>query len=273
MLSPLSAQNVFETFKDTRVINSHSVETLKKSQLDIRIGHRFGDFAGSSGGWQTFYGLENAADIMIGLEYGVTNDLTIGINRAKGSGPLKRLVNGIVKYRLLKQKKDSGSPFSVTLLSVTSASTMAKSNDPEVINYFADFSHRFVYTGQILIARKFSDRFSLQVIPSYTHRNIVGHLDENGLISLGFATRIQLTKVLGLVIDGTFPFSELRTTENGYYPAIGVGFEIDTGGHVFQVNFTNSTGITETDYIPHTFSNWGDGEYRLGFTISRIINL
>ncbi len=270
----LNAQeDVFETFKDTRVINTHSVETLHSGKMDIRIGHRFGNLVGSSGGWQTFYGLENAADVMIGVEYGISRSLTVGINRTKGSGPLKRLVNGIVKYKLLKQKEDDSMPLTLTVLGVASASTMGKSTNPEVLNFFSSNSHRFIYTGQLLIARKFSDKFSLQVIPSYTHRNVVGFNDDNGLISLGFATRIQLTKVFGLIVDGTFPFSELRTSDNGYYPAIGVGLEIDTGGHVFQVNFTNATGISETDYIPNTFADWGEGEFRLGFTISRTFNL
>lgn len=264
---------VFETFKDTRVINTHSVETLHSGKLDIRIGHRFGDLVGNSGGWQTFYGLENATDIMIGVEYGVSRTLTIGLNRTKGSGPLKRLVNGIVKYKLLQQKKDNSMPITMTFLGVGSASTMAKSDNPEVLNFFEKTSHRFIYTAQLLIARKFSDKFSLQVIPSYTHRNVVGFNDDNGLFSLGFASRIQLSKVFGLIVDGTFPFSELRTSENGYHPAIGVGLEIDTGGHVFQVNFTNATAISETDYIPNTTGDWGEGQFRLGFTISRTFNL
>ncbi len=269
----ISAQETFETFKDTRVINTHSVETLRSGKLDIRIGHRFGDMFGTSGGWPSFYGLENATDILIGAEYGVTNDLTIGLNRTKGSGPLKRLVNGILKYKVLAQKEDGSMPFTFTLLGVASASTMPQSDNPEVLNFFESFSHRFIYTGQVLIARKFSDNFSLQVIPSYTHRNVVNFNDDNGLFSLGFATRLQITKVLGLIVDGTFPFSELRTSDNGYYPALGIGLEIDTGGHVFQVNFTNATGIMETDYIPNTQSDWSEGEFRLGFTISRTFNL
>lgn len=273
MLNFSKAQNTFETFKDTRVINTHSVETLQSGKLDIRIGHRFGDLVGDNGGWPTFYGLENATDIMIGVEYGVSQTLTIGLNRTKGSGPLKRLVNGIVKYKLLQQKEDDSMPVTMTLLGVASASTMAKSDDPEVLNFFDEFAHRFIYTGQLLIARKFSDNFSLQLIPSYTHRNVVGFNDENGIISMGFASRIQLSKVFGIIVDGTFPFSDLRTSENGYYPAIGVGLEMDTGGHVFQVNFTNATAISETDYIPNTRGDWGEGQFRLGFTISRTFNL
>ena len=263
-----------QTFKDTRVINTHTVETLEKRKLDIRIGHRFGDIAGDNGGWQSFYGLENAADILIGAEYGITNNITVGLNRTKGAGPLKKLINTSLKYRFLRQKNDESMPFSMAAHGLWSISTMEQdtSND-EVLNNFPEFSHRYMYTVQVLIARKFSNAFSFQVIPSYTHRNLVPYNDTNGLFSLGFAMRIQLSKVFGIIADATFPFSDLRTPENDYYAPLGIGLEIDTGGHIFQINFTNSRGIAETDYIPNTQSDWLKGEFRLGFTISRTFNL
>ena len=271
----LFSQNFTQrTFKDTRVINTHTVETLAKRKMDVRIGHRFGDLAGSSGGWQSFYGLENAADIMFGVEYGIMDNLTVGLSRTKGAGPLKKLINTSLKYRFLRQKKDESMPVSMTAYGLWSVSTMSKdTSNTEVLNNFPQFSHRIMYTAQILIARKFSDVFSLQVIPSYTHRNLVPFNDDNNLFSLGFAVRIQLSKVFGIIADATFPFSDLRTTENGYYPPMGIGLEIDTGGHIFQINFTNARGIAETDYIPNTKSDWSKGQFRLGFTISRTFNL
>ena len=190
-----------------------------------------------------------------------------------GTSGLRQNLNGIVKYRLLRQKSDNSTPFSLTLVGVNTLSTAEKIDNPDAIRSFSKFSHRLAYTVQGLIARKFSDGFSLQFIPSYTHRNLVDFDDENGIFSLGFATRIQLSKVLGIIADATFPFSDMRSSDNGFYPAIGLGFEIETGGHVFQINFTNATGVMETDYIPYTTSNWGDGEFRLGFTISRLFNL
>ncbi len=263
-----------QTFKDTRVINTHTVETLAKRKLDVRIGHRFGDIAGNNGGWQTFYGLENAADILFGLEYGIVDNLTVGLSRTKGAGPLKKLINTSLKYRFARQKKDNSMPFTMTAYGVLSCSTMAKdTSNTEVLNNFPEFSHRFMYTLQMLIARKFSNAFSLQIIPSYTHRNLVPFNDDNNLFSLGFAFRIQITKVFGIIGDATFPFSELRTKENGYYPPLGIGLEVDTGGHIFQINFTNARGIIETDYIPNTQSDWSQGQFRLGFTISRTFNL
>ncbi|MEM8907947.1 MAG: DUF5777 family beta-barrel protein [Bacteroidota bacterium] len=264
---------VHQTFKDTRVINSPSIETLQKRKLDFRISHRFGDLAGDNGGWSTFYGLENAADVLIGLEYGVTDQLTLGFSRSKGAGPLKQLLNGSAKYRILRQRKTEGAPLSITVFAMTSMSTAEKIDDPEVLNSFPKTAHRFANHISLIFARKFSNRFSLQVIPAYTHRNLVPSEDKNGLFSLGFATRIQLSKVFGVILDGTIPFSDLRNSDNGFYPPLGIGLEVETGGHVFQINLTNATGLVENDYIPNTRANWGDGEFRLGFTISRLFNL
>jgi hypothetical protein len=273
-------ETVVRTFKDTRIINTHSVETLPKRKLDVRIAHRFGDLAGDNGGFQTFYGLENVADVAIGVEYGAGDRLTIGLYRSKGAGSmpdgtpgLRQLVNGLAKYRLLYQAAEGGPPVSVTLMGMTTMSAAQKIDNPDAIRNFATFSHRFAYVGQALIARKYSDALSIQLIPSYTYRNITPFGDPNGLFSLGAGARIQLTKVFGLVADATFPFSSNRGAGSGFHPALGFGLEIDTGGHVFQVNITNATGLMETDYIPYTTSSWADGEFRLGFTISRLFNL
>lgn len=192
----------------------------------------------------------------------------------QGQAGLRQLVNGVFKWRLLRQAKGKGSPLTLTVLGVASVSTSKRiEGNPDVLRSFPNFSHRMAFTGQLLIARKFSDGFSFQLSPGYTHRNLVPFEDENGVFSLGAAARVQLSKVFGLIADVTVPFSERRTADNGFYPAVGIGLEIDTGGHLFQVNFTNATGIMETDYIPYTTSNWLDGEFRLGFTISRVFNL
>ena len=272
---------VYQTFKDSRIVNVQSVETLVKRRLDVRIGHRFGDLLGDNGGWPTFYGLENATDVMIGAEYGFTDNFTAGLYRTKGAGAmpqgqagLRQLINGVFKYRLLRQKEGKGTPVTLTVLGVGSLSTANRiADNPDVLRSFPDFSHRMAFTGQLLIARKFSDGLSLLIAPGYTHRNLVPFEDENGLFSMGAGARIQLSRVFGIITDVTVPFSSRRNTDNGFYPAIGLGLEIDTGGHLFQINFTNATGIMETDYIPYTTSSWLDGEFRLGFTISRVFNL
>ena len=266
---------IIETFRHTRIINSHSVETLPARKLDFRVVHRFGDFAGDNGGWPTFYGLESASDVSIGLEYGITDQIMVGISRTKGSGPLKQNINGLLKARIMTQERNGNLPFSLTVIGMTSVSTMQKSDIEGVLNFFAKGSHRLTSHFGLHFARKFSDRISAQFNAQWTYRNVVLTGDENDLVSLGGGIRAQLGKSVAILLDTTFPIlSDLRSGDNDYYPSLGIGFEFDTsGGHVFQVNFTNSQGIVETDYIPYTRSNWSDGEFRLGFTISRLFNM
>lgn len=277
IITSLGAQQnsdlVYETFKDRRVINNHSVETLPKRKLDIRIGHRFGNLAGLTGGWTTFYGLENSTDILTGFEYGITDALDFGVFRTKGSSELRQNVNALFKAKLMAQNENRN-PISVTVLGMGTVSTMQKSTAEGVISSFPSDAHRLSYHAQLMMARKFSSGFSLQVHGSWTYRNLVYDFDTNDLVSAGFSARVQVTRVMGIIFDSTFPFSSLRTEENGYYPALGIGFEFETGGgHVFQINLTNATGMSETDFIPNTTSNWAEGEFRLGFTISRLFNL
>ena len=131
MASSIYAQDegdvpVIQTFRHTRVINSHSVETLPARKLDFRVVHRFGDFAGDAGGWPTFYGLETAADVSIGFEYGVTDNVMVGLNRAAGSGPLKQNINGLLKFKLMNQEEPGNLPVSLAVVAVGSYSTMQK---------------------------------------------------------------------------------------------------------------------------------------------------
>ncbi len=273
-------KSTHQTFKDTRVINSQSVETIQKGILDFRIGHRFGDI---NGGWQTLWGLENAADVIFEFDYGLTDNIMIGLMRTKGSGLLKQNVSGLFKYRVLRQGERS--PFSAAFSGLMTISTMPKGTDPGRINFFPIFAHRVSYTVQAIFASKVSERFAFQISPQWTYRNIVPtasdrmFADTNGLPSVSGAFKFQLNKSFAFIFDMTIPFSEHRSEEDEdgerqfHYP-LGIGIEWETGGgHVFQMNLTNSTGIMETDYIPYTQSDWLDGEYRFGFTIARKFKL
>lgn len=271
----LSAQEiVYQTFKDTRIVNTHSIETLKAGMMDFRVAHRFGDVAGTAGGWKTLYGLENAADVSIGFDFGLTDKWMVGINRAKGAGPLRQNVNAFTKFRLMQQEDGGNKPFSITVLGATTISTQAKTESQGSLSSFTKGAHRLSYHLQVLFAKKFSPYFSLQGGGAWTYRNIVAFNDFNDLVSLSLSSRINFNKALGVVVDINYPLSELRTTENDYYPIIGIGLEWETGGgHVFLINLTNAQGINETDYLPYTQTNWLDGEYRLGFTIARLFAL
>lgn len=264
-----------QTFKDTRVINAQSIETLKKGHLDFRVGHRFGDLAGEAGGWQTFYGLENSTDVSIGFDYGLTEYTMIGLHRMKGSNQLRQLINLSIKQQLMREEENGDKPFGLAVYGMVSTSTMPNSPNPDLLSHFDIFIHRVGYHFQIILSKKFSNRFSAQIHPAWTHRNLApifegGVIDSNGLISLGYAGKVQLSKSTAIIIEGAFPFSPIRTPENGFYPPLGFGIEWETGGgHVFQINLTNSTGMSETDFLPYTEDDWTKGQFRLGFTVGR----
>ncbi len=265
-------EGLVQSFKDTRVINTHSVETLPARKLDVRISHRFGDFAGDRGGWPNFYGLETAADVLIGADYGVTDNLTVGLNRTKGVGTLSRLINTSVKYRLARQKV-GGNPFSVTIVGESSVSTLPRSTNPNSILFFENFAHRFIYSSQLLVSTVIKNNFTIQLSPGILHRNVVDNVDVNTFFNIGLQAKLQFNRGFALIFDSTFNFRDTEELANDFHVPFGFGFEFDTGGHVFQVNFTNATGLATTDFIPNTTTNWADGEFRIGFTISRLFNL
>lgn len=274
------------TFKTTRVINGHSVETVKKNQLDFRISHRFGDMAASNNDHiHSLFGFDQAADIGIIFEYGATDDLTLGIGRMKGAGPLRELWNANIKYRVLKQTKDFKYPMTITLFGNTAISSMRSSKDVTAINYFpkgyTGFAHRLSYTLQALMAVKATDWLSIQLTPTFVWRNNVPYNDKNGMFFLGLSARTKFAKRYGIIFEYFLPiikpgvggreyFPMVRGIKNSpYYPSLHIGFEAETGGHVFHINFTNSRGMLENDFLPYNTANWAQGAFRLGFTISR----
>lgn len=262
---------VEETFLDTRVINGHSVETLDKGTLEFRIQHRFGDIAGDQGGAQTFFGLDNAADIRFALEYGITDDLQIGLGRSKGTGvPYRSLMDGFVKYRILRQMEGGGSPVSLSALGTSSFTYMKANDDLTQVNSFPEWQHRLAYCFQLNVARKFGDRLSLALMPTMVHRNYVATTDYNTLFALGGAARVGVTKKMAILLEYYYVFSDndegMRADNTN---SLGIGFEWKTFGHNFAIHLTNSRGFGETQFIPYTFSDWSKGQFRLGFSISR----
>lgn len=265
---------VYRTFNDTRVINGHSVETLIKGAMDIRISHRFGDFLGNNGGAGTMFGLDDMADVRIGVEYGISNNMTIGIGRSKGAGPYRQLVDGFGKYKLFAQTKEKGMPFTVTVLGLATRDFQEASINLSSPISYREEAHRYAYCTSILLGRKFSDKFSLQISPSYVHRNYVAFNDQNGIFSTGISTRIKVSKMIGVIAEYHYLFPYNRNIGIGtYFNPIGLGIEFDTGGHIFQLNFTNSKGMGETQFIPYTSSDILEGQFRMGFTISRVFKL
>lgn len=258
---------VTATFKGTRLINQHTIEVGGKRTLDFRIAHRFGTF---NTGSYNFWGLDGGASIRMSLEYSYDGRLQFGLGRSS----TEKTYDTYLKYRLLRQTKNNSMPISVTLLSgmyytnLQGASALISGVDK-----FKNSSSRLSFAHQIMIARKFGERLSVQITPSYVHYNQVDKIsDKNDTYAVGALGRYKFTKRTAVTFEYMARVNEFSRTST-YYDSMGIGLDIETGGHVFQVHLTNSLGITENQYITKTSDSWAKSGMRLGFNISRAFTL
>ncbi|MBC7694470.1 MAG: hypothetical protein H7141_03385 [Burkholderiales bacterium] len=275
------AKSVYATFKTTKIVNAQNIETVKKRNLDFRVTHRFGNIYNSTSknalneAAHSAFGLDNSTDIRISFDYGITDKLTIGIGRSK----FREMNDGTIKWRFLTQKENNKIPVSVCFYGNLGYTSMTTDNlYAGTIRPKTNEAHRVQYASQLLIARKFNSWFSLQIMPTYIHRNFIkqqlnaknGKEDENSMFSLGFGGRLKLTKRFALVADYFYNFSDFQKNNPlGYYNPLGVGIEIETGGHVFHINYTNGPAILESSLLTSTQDSWTKGQIKLGFNISR----
>lgn len=269
-----SAQDDFvkEAFSNTRVLSNHSVELLPKRSLEFIVAHKFGDAAGAAGGLQNFYGFDNLADVRIAFEYGILDQLNIGVGRNKGVGSVTGVIDGYAKYQILHQKT-TGMPVSLVFVSSLILPYKAATMDSTSITSYPTFINRFTFTNQLLVSRKCSERITVQANVGYNHRNYVDHQDVNGLLFAGLATRVRFTKTLGLIVEYNHVFNRPTAIAGNYQDPLSIGVEILTGGHAFVLGFSNSTAINENIFLPYTTSNWLDGQWRFGFSINRRFKL
>lgn len=258
LLGPDSVKKEYvdAAFKSSRVIMSHSMEMLKPGVLDFRILHRFGKV---NGGFYEFFGLDGPATVRLGLDYGLTNNLSFGIGRSA----YKKELDGFIKFRPVQQSTGLNAfPFSVVgVAGITyAADTLTKRSRT---------SDRFAYYWQAIIGRRFSEAFTLQLIPTLLHRNKVSQGEDNDLYAGGIGSRIKLSKRISLNVDYYYVFNQHAGIRN----PLSIGFDIETGGHVFQLHFTNALGINERAFLSETSDNWGDGDIQFGFNISRSFQL
>lgn len=255
-----------QPYADTRILNNHSPVTLKKGFLDFRITHRFGDVAGADGGWETLFGVEEASDIRIGFEYGITDKWMAGVGRTKGAGPAQRLLEGFTKYNLMQQGE--GRPITLSAMGNVVFSSMQRLSDSTQVGSFPRTIHRFSYLAQLIAARQWGERFTLSLSPAVLHRNFVAFGDDNTLFFLGIGARIGLKEGFALLAD--YNACLLTRSVEGFVNPLSVGLEYETGGgHVFMLGISNNKGIVENDFLGYTDSRWQDGGFRFGFTIVR----
>lgn len=269
-------EKVIATFKANKVVNAHSCETVKGKTLDFRITHRFGNIveqASGTGGFHQFYGLDVATDIRFSLDYGITNRIQVGIGRSRQY----ENIDGTLKIKLFEQTVNNKVP--LTLVWYSNAAYTPR-RDIDSLYYKNNIIHRFSFTHQLIIARKFGSRLSLQLIPTLNHRNVIkqfindsnGSTETNTLFFLGAAGRFKITHSWALVADYFHAFDKFRTgnTKMPYYAPLGIGVELETGGHVFTINLTNSSGIIENAFLPYSNESWSTGAFKFGFNISRV---
>ncbi|MEJ6711918.1 MAG: DUF5777 family beta-barrel protein [Flavobacteriales bacterium] len=252
-------QDVTATFKGTRIINGQSVELPAKGNLQFLIEHRFGTI--NSGAYE-LWGLDQA-QMRMSFDYGLTNNTAIGLAR----NSFQKTFEASIKSRLVRQKMNGGSPISITSYNAVFANSIRWAN-PERANLF---SSRLSYAHQIMIARKFNSSLSLQLTPSLIHRNLVDKKDiNNDYVALGIGGRYKLTKRVSLNAEYFYQFKRLNEL---FENSLSIGFDIETGGHVFQLHVTNSQGMFERAFIGETTGKWSAGDLYFGFNISRVFGL
>ena len=298
----IMAQNTGEKkpvkiFSSDKAINAYTTEMIPKGKMDFKVSHCFGDISGKEGGIKRFFGLDGSTDIRIGFHIGITDRLNISVARTKGDeqslrkdtlnslAPTEFLARKLwevgIKYQLMRQlENDPSHPVSVAIFINTAISSLqANKLNPNTPSSFKNFGDRMSQVVELIIARKIG-KISLQLNPTLVHYNFVPTYDKATTIALGGAARIPLSTKFALLIDYFHPFHSTAKKNNylalkdvKFHDPLGIGLEVKTSGHIFHMNFTNTTGILENQFLPYSTSSWGKGQFRWGFSISRTFTL
>jgi hypothetical protein len=249
------------TFKGSRLVNGQSVETRHAGELELIFSHRFGTI--NSGIYELF-GLDEAY-IRLGAEYGITDRLSVGMGRTS----VDKTYDGYFRYKLIRQTMGGGMPVTISAYGNAAIKTSPRKEDA---TFDITMKDRMAYVAQLLIARKFSSAFSLQLMPSFVHQNLVDQTQEvNSTFALGAGGRMKVSRSVSLNAEYYYRFNV--PSNSPYNNAIGFGIDIETGGHVFQLVLTNSLGMTERHMITETQGNFFDGDIHMGFNITRAFQL
>lgn len=258
------------SFKTNRIINGHSLESTSEGVLDFKISHRFTQLRE---GVYDIFGLDGAS-IRFGFDYGITNRFTVGVGRNSKD----KVYDGYLKYKLLRQCKGKRNiPVTVAYVADIQINTTTFS-EKDRENYG---SSRLSFSHQLLVGRKLSDRVTFQLSPTLVHRNLVKtKADKNDVLALGIGGRIKLTKRTAFNAEYYYVLPN-QIDQELYYNSLSLGFDIETGGHVFQLHFTNSNDMTYKGFITETTEGWfyknAAGKMlsgvRFGFNVSRVFTV
>ncbi|HEX7412782.1 MAG TPA: DUF5777 family beta-barrel protein [Bacteroidia bacterium] len=267
---------VTATFKSTRNINFHTAEVLGKRCLDFRIQHRFG---GLSSGTINAWGIDGPATLMLSLEYSHDGRWMVGISRCTQD----KMAEGFFKWKIIRQVK-RGFPFTLTYFGgvYNNYALDPFLGQPTEFYNSAHPAERMSFVNQLIIASKITPWLSVQVAPAYVHYNLVGTgngFSKNDCIAVLGVVRAKYNKRQAIIFEYAYRLNtDYAATGVKYYNSMGIGWEVETGGHVFQMFITNSTGILENQYIMGTTTSWSKvgktpAGIRIGFNITRVFAL
>ncbi|MNK73264.1 hypothetical protein D3C87_927580 [compost metagenome] len=252
--TPSVKEKVTSAFKALKIVNLESTKLAAKGDLYFVVAHRFGSI---KDGFEGFYGLDNA-NTQIKFIYGLTNGLNVSAARSEFA------YDFAIKYMLFPQIKDG---FPVTIAGFNSLSI--NNTLKESLYRKLEFKDRLTYVAQLLISRKFSEKLSLEIVPSFFHQNFVEDVDQsNSQYAIGFGGRYKFAKRWSLNMDYA---AHLNRAPNSLYKnPLSIGFDLETGGHVFQMHFTSSQAIDEAGYLGRTTGDWTKGDIFFGFNLARV---
>lgn len=250
------------TFKTTRIVIGQSIEIPHQGDLLFLITHHFGAL---NSGYENLYGLKQAT-IRLGLEYGLTKWFGFGV----GLNTYKNTWDGFVKAKILRQSTGAKKmPVTLDLFANTAIYT-TKWENPDRPNYFTS---RMTYTFELMVARKFGNALSLQVTGSMVHKNLVPTAaDKNNIFTVGGGGRVKVSERVSINAEYYHLFAD-QVKSTKAYDSFSLGVDIETGGHIFQIFLTNSSGEIEQYFLTETAGKWSNGEIFLGFNISRIFTV
>ena len=243
------------TFKAMKIVNMQSTKVASKGDLYMYVSHRFGSI---SDGISTFFGLDNA-NTKIQMVYGLFNGVQIGLSRES----LRKTYAGSLKFKLIEQGEKS--PISVVGYTTVNMNTeLTPERYPNML-----FEDRLSYASQLLVSKRVSKKLSLELAPTYVRQNLVlESFQQHDQFALGFGGRFKLTNRLSFNLDYSYNFN--RASESVYNDPLSIGLDIETGGHIFQLLFSNAQSTNEPGFITNAEGDWTKGDIFFGFNIVRV---
>ncbi|WP_223606542.1 DUF5777 family beta-barrel protein [Chryseobacterium sp. OSA05B] len=240
-------------FKALQIVTGQSTKLSAKNEWYIVVAHRFGDI---STGFKNFFGLDDAST-KLGVIYGVTDGISVSLSRETNM----KTFEGAVKYKLIKQTEKSP-------VDIVGYNVMAVNTDLDKDNYpYLKFGDRLAYLTQALISRRFNEKFSLQLTPSYIHKNLYDPaIEDKNQFLAGLGGRYKISKRISLNAEYFVNFD----SHSYYKNPLSLGMDIETGGHVFQLLFSNSQINSDIGYLSNAAGKWGKGQIFFGFNLYRV---